>query len=370
MAVSSLRNDAAERGTPMFDTQSAVAPKPRRRWYLSPGLLLATPILLYLTVFFLAPLLLVVGLSFMPSESTAFRIFLDEENSASRTTDATSGVDPADQGNTEERAGVTPDSGAERQFDGGQQGDADSQEPQQRRLAFTLDNYRRILAANYDRPFLVSIQLAAMSTVILLFACYPVAHGLAKTFGRLAPVLTMFFVMPLFVSETIRLYGWSLFFLKGGILNGLANLLGFPFVELMYTTPAIILGLVNIYLPFMLFPLVLGISLVDDALVAAARDLGATWLRAFLKIQLPLSMPGIVIGVLLTFVLTLGSMSESQILGGQKVMMVAHSIDFTFSWQQDWPLGAALSVILITLTLIAMLWLLSRLDIDKLFKRT
>ncbi len=352
MAVSSLQNDLAERGAALLGAQSAASPKHRRRWRLNPGLLLAAPLILYLSVFFLAPLFLVVGLSFMPSESTEFRFFRDAERTESRPTEATLGIGMAGETSAEEGADST-------------QGSGDAP----RQLAFTLDNYRRILAANYDRPFWISIKLAATSTIILLLLCYPVAHGLAKTFGRFAPILTMFFVMPLFVSETIRLYGWSLFFLKGGILNGLANLLGVPFPELMYTTPVIVLGLVNIYLPFMLFPLVLGVSLVDDALVAAARDLGASWLKAFLRIQLPLSTPGIVIGVLLTFVLTLGSMSESQILGGQKVMMVAHSIDFTFSWQQDWPLGAALSVILIALTLIAMLWLLSRLDVDKLFKR-
>jgi len=119
----------------------------------------------------------------------------------------------------------------------------------------------------------------------------------------------------------------------------------------------------------MLFPMVIGISLVDNALVAAARDLGASRLRTFLKIELPLAMPGIVIGVMLTFVLTLGSMSESQILGGQKVMMIAHSIDFAFTWQQDWPLGAALSLLLIVITLALMIWLLARIDFDKLFRR-
>jgi len=370
MAVSSLQSNPAESGVSLFGAQSAAVPSRRRRWRLSPGLLLAAPIILYLSIFFVAPLLLVVGLSFMPSESTEFRFFLDEDGATSRPTEVTLGIGMAAQKNAEEGVDTAPYGGAERKFDDMGQGGAEAPETKGRQIAFTLDNYRRILAANYDRPFWTSIKLAAMSTIILLLLCYPVAHGLAKTFGRLAPVLTMFFVMPLFVSETIRLYGWSLFFLKGGILNGLADLLGIPFVEIMYTVPAIILGLVNIYLPFMLFPLVLGITLVDDALVAAARDLGATRLKAFLRIQIPLSMPGIVIGVLLTFVLTLGSMSESQILGGQKVMMVAHSIDFTFSWQQDWPLGSALSVILITLTLIAMLWLLSRLDIDKLFKRS
>ncbi len=289
------------------------------------GIYFAAPLVLYLILFFFGPLFYVAGLAFMPSGMTSIELFAE--------------VSPGEK------------VGAAREF------------------LPSFASFERLFEIGYSRPFIVSAQLAVLSTGLLVILCYPLAFGLAKVFSRFAPLFTMLFLMPLFVSETIRLYGLSLFFLKGGILNGLFDVLGLAYGELMYTKSIIVLGLVNIYFPFMLFPMVIGISLVDNALVAAARDLGASRLRTFLKIELPLAMPGIVIGVMLTFVLTLGSMSESQILGGQKVMMIAHSIDFAFTWQQDWPLGAALSLLLIVITLALMIWLLARIDFDKLFRR-
>ncbi len=289
------------------------------------GIWFAAPIMLYLLVFFIGPMIYVMLLSLMPKGQTSFQWMV-------------------------EAAGA----------DGGEAVST---------LAPSLDNYTRIFEAGYNRAFWTSLKLATLATAILLVICYPLAYGLAKVFGKLSPVLTLFFVMPLFVSETIRLYGWSLFFLKGGILNGIYRVFGLEYGDMMFTTPVIVLGLVYIYFPFMLFPLVLGVSLVDNTLVTAARDLGATRLRTFWRIELPLAKPGIVIGLMLTFVLTLGSMSESQILGGQTVMMIAHSIDFAFSWQQDWPLGSALSVLLIFTTLGGMLWLLSKVDFDDLLRR-
>lgn len=299
-------------------------PNPLPIWSRIPtGYFFAAPIALYLVIFFVGPMVYVIALSFMPQGATSVQI-----------TSSSSGID----------------------------GETTS-------LAFSFDNYLRVIDAGYHRALWTSVKLALFSTSILLLICYPLAYGLSKTFGRLSPLFTLLFLMPLFVSETIRLYGWSLFFLKGGILNGILSNFGLPFGEMMFTTPVIIVGLVNIYFPFMLFPLVLGISLIDDTLVSASRDLGATRLQTFTKVELPLAKPGLIIGIMLTFVLTLGSMSESQILGGQTVLMIAHSIDFAFSWQQDWPLGAALSVVLIALVLSAMLWLLSKVDFDSLFRR-
>ena len=89
--------------------------------------------------------------------------------------------------------------------------------------------------------------------VLLLVVCYPVAYGLVNIFEKSSGIITLLFVMPLFVTETVKIYGWSLFFFKGGILNGLLKILGIPFPELMYSIPVIIIGLVYNFLPFMLF---------------------------------------------------------------------------------------------------------------------
>lgn len=233
----------------------------------------------------------------------------------------------------------------------------------------TTENFESIIAEGYYRSFLWAMGLSGLSTIILLLLCYPIAYGLAKVFGRWSSLITLLFVMPLFVSETVKLYGWSIFFLKGGILQSLLNVLGLPPIEFMYTVSIIVLGLVYIYFPFMLFPLVLGINMVPNQLKAAARDLGCSRLRVFWLIELPLARRGIVVGSLLSFVLALSSMSESRMLGGRSVIMIADDIEFAFGYQQNWPLGSALSVVLAIAATIILLVLLRWLDIGGLVRR-
>ena len=286
------------------------AGRPARYWKtIQPGVWLAMPNVLLLVLFFAAPLLMILGYAFTPP--LTFEILSE----------------------------------------------------------VTTENFESIIAERYYRSFLWAMGLSGLSTIILLLLCYPIAYGLAKVFGRWSPVITLVFVMPLFVSETVKLYGWSIFFLKGGILQSLLNVLGLPFVEFMYTVPIIVLGLVYIYFPFMLFPLVLGINMVPNELKAAARDLGCSRLRVFWAIELPLARRGIVIGSLLSFVLALSSMSESRMLGGRSVIMIADDIEFAFGYQQNWPLGSALSVILAIAATIILLVLLRWLDIGGLVRR-
>ena len=235
--------------------------------------------------------------------------------------------------------------------------------------AVTTENFESIIAERYYRSFLWAISLAGFSTIILFLLCYPIAYGLAKVFGRWAPVTTLLFVMPLFVSETVKLYGWTIFFLKGGILQSILDTLGLPFIEFMYTVPIIVLGLVYIYFPFMLFPLVLGVNMVPNELKAAARDLGCSRFGVFWLIELPLARRGIVIGSLLSFVLALSSLSESRMLGGRSVIMIADDIEFAFGYQQNWPLGSALSVVLAVAATIILLVLLRWLDVGGLVRR-
>jgi spermidine/putrescine transport system permease protein len=183
--------------------------------------------------------------------------------------------------------------------------------------AWTLENYADIVTESYWISFAWSFALAAVTVVLLLLVCYPLAYAMTKVFGRASYMLTLLLVIPLFVSENIRLFGWVLSLVKGGVLPGAADLyLGIDISGLLYTEAAIVLGLVYVYLPFMLFPMVLGLSMVPDRLREAAIDLGADRWQLFREVELPLAMPGILIGCLLTFILTLGSLAESKILGG------------------------------------------------------
>jgi spermidine/putrescine transport system permease protein len=180
----------------------------------------------------------------------------------------------------------------------------------------------------------------------------------------------LLFTIPLFVSENIRLYGWVLFFIKNGVLLGtLKTLFGIEPNSILFTLPAIILGMVYVYLPFMLFPMTLGISMVPNETREAAFDLGATRWQVFKEVELPLSMPGIVIGFLLTFVLAVGAIAEAKVMGGQRIIPITHDIEIAFTYAQNWPLGAALSVLLMIVVGTLVILALRRFDLDQFLGR-
>ena len=234
----------------------------------------------------------------------------------------------------------------------------------------TLENYATIFAGSSYIAFLWSVFLAVLTVVILALVCYPVAYGMVRVFGKWSTPLTLLFTIPLFVSENIRLYGWVLFFIKNGVLLGtMKSLFGIEMDSILFTTGAIILGMVYVYLPFMLFPMTLGIAMVPQDARDAATDLGATRWQVFREVELPLSMPGILIGCLLTFVLAIGAIAEAKILGGQKIIPITHDIEIAFTYSQNWPLGAALSVLLMVLVGALVLAILSRFDLDAILGR-
>ena len=234
----------------------------------------------------------------------------------------------------------------------------------------TLANFVSVVTDSYYLSFYWSLVLAVVAVVLLFLVCYPIAYGMAKLFGRWANLVTALVALPLLISENIRLFGWVLILLKNGILDGaLQHLFGISVSGLLYTVPAIVLGLVYVYLPFMLFPLVIGVAMVPDRLKEAAFDLGASRWQVFREVELPLSMPGIMIGGILTFVLALGSLAESKILGGQAVVMIADDIESAFTFAQNWPKGAMLSVLLIGLSGLIVFMLLSRIDLDRIIGR-
>lgn len=235
----------------------------------------------------------------------------------------------------------------------------------------TLANYATVFGQTYWRSLLSSVLLAVATVVILLVICYPLAFALAKIFNKLATFVTYAIAVSLFVSENIRLYGWVLGLMDNGVLAGsLAKLFGFHVNAMLYNVPIIVLGMVYVYLPFMLFPLILGLQMVPDQVREAAFDLGASRWQVFRKIDVPLSMPGIIIGSLLTFVLALGALAEAKVLGGQKIVSIAAEIETEFTYGQNWPLGSALSTLLIALTTVLVFFALSRLDLEKLLGRS
>jgi len=234
----------------------------------------------------------------------------------------------------------------------------------------TLENYISIYESTTYISLLWSLGLAALTVVILILISYPVAYGLVRVFGRWSTLITLLFVIPLFVSENVRLYGWLLFFIKNGVLLGtLKSLFGVEWDSILFTKGIVLFGMVYVHIPYMLFPLTLGISMVPEETREAAFDLGATRWQVFREVELPLSLPGLIIGCLLTFVLAVGAIAESKVLGGQVVIPIAHDIEIAFTYAQNWPLGAALSVLLMLIVGVLVLLALRRFDLDRFLGR-
>jgi spermidine/putrescine transport system permease protein len=233
---------------------------------------------------------------------------------------------------------------------------------------FTLDNFAAVLNPSNTvwRSFVWSLVLAALCVSMLAVIAYPIAYGLNRVFGRFAPLISVLFVFPLFVSENVRLYGWVQFFIKNGVLDGVLKAFDLGRApDVLYSPGLTLFGMVYVYLPFMLFPITLGLAMVPRDLVDAAKDLGAGRLMVWREVELPLAMPGILIGMLLTFVLAVGAVAEARILGGQSVITVVHDIEVAFTYAQNWPLGAALAVLLVLIIGSLTLFVLTRLDLDR-----
>jgi spermidine/putrescine transport system permease protein len=233
-----------------------------------------------------------------------------------------------------------------------------------------FSGYAVFAQQGYYKSLVWSLGMAFASTAILFVLCWPLAFAMSKVFKRFTLVITLGVVMTLFVSENIRLFGWVLTLMKGGLIEGhLRAWTGTGFDGLLYNVPVIVFGLVYVYFPFMLFPLAQGIAMVPDDARQAAADLGASRWQILWEIDLPLAAPGIVIGSLLSFVLAAGAMAESKLLGGQAVIVIADEVETAFTYGQNWPLGSALAMILILIIGSLAIFGVARVDLDTIMGR-
>jgi spermidine/putrescine transport system permease protein len=236
---------------------------------------------------------------------------------------------------------------------------------------FTKQNYTAALSEGYGRPLMWSLIGAGITTVVTALISWPAAVILHRHAGKWASVVSALIALPIFISESVRLFGMNVFMMpRAGILAGsLDALFGIRIGSILNTWEAALIGMTYIHLPFMLFPLILGISLIPKDRIEAARDLGANRWQVFREVELPLALPGLMIGALLTFILALGANAEAAILGGRAVTVVTAAIEQRFNYAQDWPMGAALTVMVIAVTAAIVLPVLARLDLNRLTRR-
>jgi putrescine transport system permease protein len=229
------------------------------------------------------------------------------------------------------------------------------------------DNYLFLLD---DRLYLDalfgSLQIAATSAATCLLIGYPIALGMARAPARWRSVLLLAIILPFWTSFLIRVYAWIGLLKNDGLINAFLQALGLidqP-VQLLQTSFAVHLGIVYSYLPFMVLPLYAALERQDMSLLEAASDLGARPLRAFLTITLPLSLPGIVAGYLLVFIPAIGEFVIPELLGDSGTAMIGKVLWTEFFGNRDWPLASALAVAILAL-IVAPLALLEHLRLRR-----
>ncbi|MDR0731125.1 MAG: ABC transporter permease [Treponema sp.] len=219
-------------------------------------------------------------------------------------------------------------------------------------LDFTLRNYRRIAIPEYAATFYQSLQLALLSTVLVTAFGYPFGYFMARLSPRWRGRVMLVLIIPFWTSSLMRLYGWIIVFRSNGTLDRLLMALGISSspLRLLYSYPAVVTGMVYVLLPFMIYSVFVSAEKMDWALVEAARVMGASAPRAFLTVTLPLTMPGLFSGIVLSFIPSMGLFFIADILGGNKVVLVGNLIQEQLMQGHDWPFAAALSVVLMLLT--------------------
>jgi spermidine/putrescine transport system permease protein len=218
---------------------------------------------------------------------------------------------------------------------------------------FHLDQFERIWDPLFLRIYRDTFLMAAAGTLGCLAIGYPFAYWVARQSGRKKTLLLLLIIVPFWTSLLIRTYAWVILLNEKGPISEVMqdlNLLSSP-LDILYTPKAVFIGIVYDYLPLMVFPLYVAIERMDRRLVEASRDLGATRWRTFREVTLPLTMPGIMTGCLLTFIPMLGEYVVPQILGGAKSFFIGSLVANQVVTAVDWPFGAALSLVLVVVLL-------------------
>lgn len=215
-------------------------------------------------------------------------------------------------------------------------------------FTFSLDSYGRLIDPLYSQVLWNSLYMAGIATIICLIVGYPFAFMIAKLPEKYRPFLLFLVVLPFWTNSLIRIYGMKIFLGVKGVLNNTLLSLGIiseP-IRILNTEIAVIIGLVYILLPFMILPLYSSIEKIDGRLLEAAKDLGANAFQRFVKVIIPLTMPGIVAGCLLVLLPAMGMFYVADLLGGAKVLLVGNIIKSEFLVTRNWPFGSAISIAL------------------------
>ncbi len=223
-------------------------------------------------------------------------------------------------------------------------------------FTLTLEHYVTFFT---DPDFLLvlwrSIVIAVETTVICLALGYPIAYVISRTNEKTQNLLTLFITFPMWINMLVRTYAWIGMLSDGGIIQRILGFVGLDDAQLLYTQGAVLLGMVYNFLPFMILEINSSLSKMDPSLLEAAADLGANRRQAFLRVTLPLSLPGIINGITLVFLPAISSFSIPKMLGGGQYFLIGNLIENQFITVGEWNFGSAISMIMAVIMMLLMM---------------
>ena len=231
-------------------------------------------------------------------------------------------------------------------------------------IHFTLDNFRKISDPIYLNVFIKSLQMGLITTGVCLVLAYPMAYIISKFDESSQNILILLVTIPMWINTLLRTYAWISLLSDNGIINSLFKLLGLNQQTMMYTNFSVVMGLVCDLLPFMVIPIHTSLAKMDHSLVEAASDLGANRFQTFSKFILKLSLPGVINGVSMVFLLSISSFVIPQLLGGHQFVLIGNLIENQFISVGDWNFGSSISVILAVIILV-MMGFMKKIDPDE-----
>jgi spermidine/putrescine transport system permease protein len=220
--------------------------------------------------------------------------------------------------------------------------------------SFTLENIASLGSIENLKALGLSILLSLISTIICLVLAYPLGMILANTTINQSSFIVLIFILPMWMNFLLRTLAWQTLLEKTGVINQLLSFLHLPALNIINTPYAIILGMVYNFLPFMVLPIYNSIVKIDKDVINAARDLGASPSQTFIKIIMPLTLPGVISGITMVFVPALTTFVISDLLGGSKILLIGNVIEQKFKQGSNWNAGSGLSLVLMIFIILSM----------------
>ncbi len=221
--------------------------------------------------------------------------------------------------------------------------------------SLTLENILAIASPVHRKALLLSLRIALICTFFCIVLSYPLAMILNKIRSRHQNLIVFIFILPMWMNFMLRILAWKMLLANNGVINSILEFLGLPGIDILNTPTAVIFCMVYDFLPFMILPIYNSMARISPDLIEAARDLGAGNARVFFKIILPLTVSGVVSGIIMVFIPALTSFAISDLLGGGKVLMIGNVIEQSFMQEYNWNLGSGLSFVLMIFVIVSMM---------------